>query len=460
MPLEEPSKALFADLYQLTMAQAYWQSGNTDTATFSLFFRDYPPNRAYFVFAGLADVLDYVEDLRYEVHDIEFLRSLGLFDSEFLEYLPSLRFTGSVRAMPEGAICFKDEPVIEVTAPVIEAQVLETFLVNQVNLQTILATKAARTIHAARGRPVVDFAARRTHGTEAAEKLARSCYMVGFAGTSNLAAGARHGIPTFGTMAHSFVTAFPEEIDAFRAYASSFPDSSTFLVDTYDTLSGTRKAIDVAREMERKGHRLRAIRLDSGDLLDLAHGARSLLDEAGLESVQVFATGGLDEFQIEELLESAAPIDGFGVGTMLGVSADAPWAECVYKLVDYGGRPVLKLSPDKETLPGSKQVYRLRDNRGHYVRDLIALSSEGPPSPDHEPLLEYVVREGKRLEWLPPLESLRETFAGEFPFLADRHKALSSPSAYDVEISDQMNALRSMLVHEVREREIEGPPTG
>ena len=235
------------------MAQAYWQSGKTDTATFSLFFRDYPPDRAYFVFAGLADVLDYVADLRYQGDDIEFLRSLGLFDREFLEYLPGLRFTGSVRAMAEGTICFKDEPVIEVTAPVIEAQVLETFLVNQVNLQTILATKAARTVNAARGRQLVDFAARRTHGTEAAEKLARSCYMVGFAGTSNLAAGAMHSIPTFGTMAHSFVTAFEEEIDAFRAYANSFPDSSTFLVDTYDTLEGTRKAIEVAREMEQQG---------------------------------------------------------------------------------------------------------------------------------------------------------------------------------------------------------------
>ena len=459
MPLFGPSKALFADLYQLTMAQAYWQSGNTGTATFSLFFRDYPPNRAYFVFAGLADILDYVDELRYEDHDIEYLRSIDLFDREFLEYLPSVRFTGSVRAMAEGTICFKNEPVIEVTAPVIEAQVLETFLVNQVNLQTILATKAARSVHAASGRPVVDFAARRTHGTEAAEKLARSCYMVGFAGTSNMAAGASHGIPTFGTMAHSFVTAFEEEIDAFRAYAKSFPDSSTFLVDTYDSIEGTKKAIVVAREMEREGHNLRAIRLDSGDLLDLARAARSLLDQAGLEGVQVFATGGLDERQIQELLESGAPIDGFGVGTKLGVSADAPWAECVYKMVEYCGRPVLKLSPDKETLPGSKQVYRLRDDRGYYAKDLIATESEGPPSPEHEPLLEYVVRDGRRLESLAPLEDLRETFAREFQFLADPHKGLSSPLTYAIETSQGLEALRSTLVHDLRNRDLQGPPT-
>ena len=454
MPLTEPSKALFADLYQLTMAQAYWQSGKTDTVTFSLFFRDYPPDRGYLVFAGLADVIDFLEDLRFEGDDIEHLRSLGLFDREFLEFLTGLRFTGSVRAMAEGAIFFKNEPVIEVTAPVIEAQVLETFLVNQVHLQTILATKAARTVHAARGRPVVDFAARRTHGTEAADKLAVSSYMVGFAGTSNIAAGARHGIPTFGTMAHSFVTAFEEETDAFRAYARSFPDSSTFLVDTYDTLEGTRKAIVVAREMERRGHRLRAIRLDSGDLLDLAHGARSLLDQAGLKEVQVFATGGLDELQIEALLEAGAPIDGFGVGTKLGVSADAPWADCVYKLVDFGGRPVLKLSTDKATLPGGKQVYRLRDEGGDYVRDLIALASEGPPSPGHEPLLGDIVRGGRRVQSLPPLEGRRERFARELPCLPDRHKAPSSPSAYDVGISDRLSSLRSTLTHEVRERQL------
>ena len=454
MPLAVPSKALFVDLYQLTMAQAYWQSGKTDTATFNLHFRDYPPNRAFLVFAGLSDVLDFVDDLRYEGDDIEHLLSLDLFDGEFLEFLSHLRFTGNVRAMAEGAIFFKDEPVIEVTAPVIEGQLLETYLVNQVHLQTVLATKAARIVHAARGRPVVDFAARRTHGTEAADKLAGCSYMVGFAGTSNMAAGARRGIPTFGTMAHSFVNAFEEEIEAFRAYARSFPDSSTFLVDTYDTLEGTRNAIEVAREMERRGHRLRAIRLDSGELFDLAHRARSLLDEAGLEGVQVFATSGLDESQIDALLEAGAPIDGFGVGTKLGVSADAPWAECVYKLAHYGGRPVLKLSADKESLPGSKQVYRLRDDRGRYVRDTISLAKEDPPSPEHEPLLEYVVRDGRRVKSLPPLEHLRARFSREYACLADRYKDLNSPTAYDVRTSDQLHALRSALVREVQDRAI------
>ncbi|MGH2544328.1 MAG: nicotinate phosphoribosyltransferase, partial [Ardenticatenaceae bacterium] len=372
MARRELSIGLFTDLYELTMAQAYWKSGVTADAVFSLFFRNYPPNRAYFVFAGLEDILDYLESLRFTENDIEHLRNRKIFEDAFLDYLSRLRFTGSARAMPEGSIFFADEPVIEVTSPVVEAQLIETFLVNQANLQTVLATKASRVMHAARGKAVVDFAARRTHGTEAASKLARVGYMVGFASTSNVLAGGLYDIPISGTMAHSFVTAFDDEIDAFRAYALAFPDSTTLLVDTYDTLEGVRKAIDVAREMEGRGHRLRAVRLDSGDLLDLSLKTREMLDAAGLHDVQVFASGGLDEFQVDELLSAGAAIDGFGVGTLVGVSADAPWTDCAYKLVEYDGRPVLKLSSGKQTLPGPKQVHRFRDSQGCYERDVIS----------------------------------------------------------------------------------------
>ena len=316
--------ALFTDLYQLTMAQAYWQSGVTAQATFSLYFRTYPPDRAYFVLAGVTDVLEYLEGLTVSDQDIDYLRSLGLFDREFVKFLLGLRFTGTVRAMSEGSIFFAGEPVLEVTAPVIEAQIVETYLINQINLQSILATKSARVVTAARGRTVVDFAARRTHGVDAATKQARVSYMVGFVGTSNVLAGGLYGIPVFGTMAHSFVQSFHHEGDAFRAYAKSFPDKTTLLVDTYDTLEGVRKAISVARDLGRRGHALVSLRLDSGDLAELSAGARRLLDGAGLKDVQVFASGGLDEFEVEGLLEAGAPIDGFGVGTRVGVSADAP----------------------------------------------------------------------------------------------------------------------------------------
>ena len=376
---KEPSLALFTDLYELTMAQAYWQSGVREQATFSLFFRSYPPDRSYFVLAGVQDVLDHLEGFRFSGDDIEFLGSTDRFDAGFVDFLHGLRFTGSVRAMHEGSMFFANEPVIEVTAPVIEAQIVETFLINQVNLQSVLATKASRVVHAARGRSVVDFAARRTHGIDAADKLGRVSYMVGFDGTSNMLAGKRYGIPTFGTMAHSFVETFPTELDSFRAYAESFPDSTTLLVDTYDTLEGVKKAVSVAGEMRRRGHVSRAIRLDSGDLLDLAVKARAMLDGAGLADVQVFASGGLDEFGVDSLLGSGAPIDGFGVGTKVGVSADAPWTDCAYKLVEYDGRPVLKLSPGKQSLPGRKQVFRYRDESGIYVRDVVGLADEQPP---------------------------------------------------------------------------------
>ena len=268
--------------------------------------------------------------------------------------------------MKEGSIFFAGEPVMEVTAPIIEAQIVETCLLNQVNLQTILATKASRVVHAARGRTVVDFAARRTQGAEASNKLARAAYMVGFAGTSNVLAGKMYGIPVFGTMAHSFIEAFESEEQALRAYARSFPDDSTFLVDTYDTPSGVEKAAAVAAAMAEQGHSLQAVRLDSGDLLELAARSREILDRAGLPRVRIFASGGLDEHEVDRLLREGAPIDGFGVGTKVGVSQDAPWSDCTYKLVEYDGRPTLKLSTDKATLPGPKQVYRFVDQQGSY----------------------------------------------------------------------------------------------
>jgi nicotinate phosphoribosyltransferase len=452
------SLGLFTDFYELTMAQAYWQSNRTASATFSLFFRKYPPDRAYFVFAGLADVLDYLEGFRFSPGDLDYLRSLDRFDRDFLEYLRQVQFTGGVRAMPEGTIFFINEPVVEVTGPVIEAQLVETFLVNQINLQTILATKASRVVHAARGRQLVDFAARRTHGVEAANKLARVSYLVGFDSTSNTLAGALYGLPVSGTMAHSYITSFQSEIESFRHFARSFPDTSTFLVDTYDTLEGTKKAVAVAREMRKQGQQLRAIRLDSGDMLDLSRKARALLDEAGLSEVQIFASGGLDEFEVDELLRAGAPIDAFGVGTKVGVSADAPWTDCAYKLVEYAGRPVLKLSTKKQTLPGPKQVFRHRDPGGTDLRDMIARAEER--SENGEPLLGDVMVGGKRVTADPTLEELRSHFRQEFACLPQRHKALRSPEVYEVRISQELEDLRQRIVRETTEREINSGQEG
>ena len=450
-PSRKLSPALFSDLYELTMAQAYWQSGKTADATFSLFFRTLPRDRGYLVFAGLADAVDYLEGFHFTGDDIAHLRDEKLFDDDFLSYLAGIRFTGNVRSMEEGSIAFANEPLIEVTAPVIEAQLVETFLVNQVNLQTLLATKASRVVHAAQGRTVVDFAARRTHGTEAADRLARLSYLVGFAGTSNVLAGGLYGIPTFGTMAHSFITAFDDETEAFRAYARSFPDTSTFLVDTYDTVEGVRSSMTVAREMAERGYALRAIRLDSGNLGELAVTARAMLDEAGLQYVEIFASGGLDELSVDELVTSEAPVDGFGVGTRVGVVADAPGGDSVYKMVTYRGYPVLKLSTDKATVPGPKQVFRRRRADGSYAGDIIACASERPPG-ESEPLLDDVMRAGKPLAPNPALELLRKRFAEQFARLPEEHKALKSPAAYAVCTSDTLTELTREVTLDLERR--------
>lgn len=449
-----PSRALFADLYELTMAQAYWQHAQTATATFSLFFRNYPPDRAYMVFAGLDEALEHLESLRFTGGDIAYLRSLGLFDDVFLDWLRDLRFTGGVRAMEEGELVFANEPVLEVTGPVIEAQIIETAVMNAVSLQTMLATKASRVVHAAQGRRVVEFAARRTHGAEAADRLARVSRIAGFAGTSNVRAAARYGMPPAGTMAHSFIASFPSEAEAFEAYAESFPDSTTLLIDTYDTIGGARRAAEVGKRLRERGHALRAVRLDSGDLLQLSIECRKLLDDAGLEDVHVFASGGLDEFEIDELVRAGAPIDGFGVGTKLGVSADAPWSDWAYKLVEYDSQPVLKLSSGKETLAGCKQVHREQDGGGMYVQDVLALAGEEQSAADGEPLLRTVMERGRRTAAPPSLEALRERFAERFARLPARHKALRAPCPYRVARSPALDDLQRRTTQNVVAKEL------
>jgi len=441
--------ALVTDLYELTMAQAYFEHGMNAPATFSLFVRKLPRNRGYLVSAGLEDVVRYLENLHFPPSTLEYLESTRLFSPAFLDYLSRLRFTGEVWAIPEGRLFFANEPVVEVTAPIIEAQIAETYIINQVNLQTTLATKASRCVLAAEGRTLVDFALRRTQGLDAGLKLARVSYMVGFSATSNVLAGKVYGIPVTGTMAHSFVTAFEHELDAFRAFAETFPDQSILLIDTYDTLEGARKAVEVAREMARRGRRLQGVRLDSGDLLALSREVRRILDEAGLREVPIVASGGLDEYRIRDLVRAGAPIDAFGVGTRMGVSADAPYLDLAYKMVRYGERPVLKLSQDKVSLPGDKQVYRLYGEDGRFRHDILALREERVE--EGEPLLVPVMREGRLVEPLPSLEDLRRRFREELERLPEPYRALEDPPTYPVALAPRLRALYEELAKEVEE---------
>ena len=435
----EPSDALYVDLYQLTMAQAYLRSGRTAEATFSLFVRNLPPDRGFLLFAGLDDVVDYLANLRFTPQDLDYLRSTGQFGDDFIEYLAGFRFTGSVRAMDEGTAFFANEPVIEVTAPVIEGQIVETFLINQVNMASLFATKAARVVKAAGGAGVVDFAARRTHGTDAGNKFARASYIGGFVGTSNVGAGARYGIPTIGTMAHSFITSFDNELAAFRAYADTFPDSTTLLVDTYDTVEGVAAAITVAHELESRGSRLVGIRLDSGDLDSLSRTARQMLDDASFGDVQIVASGGLDEFSIEALVANGAPIGAYGVGTLAGVSADAPWSDAAYKQVTYDGDPVAKFSPGKATFPGPKQVWRCFDEGdGRVAHDHLTSADAESPEPNAMTLLHEVMRDGAVIGDLPSLEQVRDRARLELGRLPESVLKLVGPTPVQVRVSDEL----------------------
>jgi nicotinate phosphoribosyltransferase len=431
------------------MAQAYFRHGMFAPATFSLFIREYPPNRGYLVAAGLEDALDFLEAMKFGPSSIAYLKSTGIFTDDFLDYLGAVRFTGSVRAIPEGRLFFANEPVLEVTGPIIEAQIAETFIINQINLQTLLATKAARCVWACQGRTVSDFASRRTHGTDAALKMARCSYIGGFESTSNVLAAKMYGIPPAGTMAHSFISSFPSESDAFNAYSETFPNRTILLLDTYDTIVGARKAVETAKNLEKAGNRLVAVRLDSGDYDSLSRQVRQILDEADLPYVRIVASGGLDEYELERLVNGGAPIDLFGVGTKAGVSADAPWTDMAYKLVCYDGRPVMKLSTDKESPPGAKQVFRMRDGDGNWFRDVVALSDEKVAGADG--LLCTVMHEGQRVADSPTLEEIRDRFNQDWPSLDSRFKALVGPPRFPVQVSPKLQRLTA----EVREKLID-----
>jgi len=419
-------RALLVDLYELTMSASYLAEGVTGDATYELFFRALPGVRNYLVACGLAEGLDYLESLAFTEEDLAYLAGLGLFGDPFLAHLADLRFTGEVWAVPEGEVVFAGEPVLRVTAPIIEAQIVETYLLNVINVATSIASKAARVAAACAGRTFVDFSARRDHGPDAAMIAARSSFVGGASATSNVAAGARWGIPLSGTMAHSYVLAFASEEDAFRAFARTFPEP-TLLIDTFDTLNGARTAAAVASDTT-----VRGVRLDSGDLADLSRRVRRILDDAGHPEVQIFASGDMDEYRIAALLTGGAPIDGFGVGTQLGTSGDAPALGGVYKLVVDRSGPKAKTSTGKATLPGVKQVFRFFSG-GVADRDLIAPARAVVP--EGTPLLEPVMAEGRRLGPDPPLTEIQDRCRRSVAALPPRLHSLGPVAPYPVEVS-------------------------
>jgi len=437
------SSGLLTDLYELTMAAAYVADGLAEKpATFSLFVRKLPATRGYLVAGGLDAALSHLEALSFTADDLAYLDELELFSPATLQRLARLRFSGSVRAVPEGTVVFAGEPLLEVTGPVIEAQLAETILLNQVTTATTLTTKASRYRHAARGRPVVDFAFRRTQGVEAAMALTRAAAVVGLAGTSNVPGARRYGLTTSGTMAHSFVQAHADEEGAFRVFARLFGSHAVLLVDTYDTRQGVEHALAVAAELRATGREIRGIRLDSGDLAALARDARRRLDETGFPELQILASGGLDEHTIEALVTDGVPIDGFGVGSDLGVSADAPVLDTAYKLVAFDGRPVRKLSPGKQTWPGAKQVWR----RGDWSADVLALADEPSPATGCEPLLVEVMRDGLRSEpGCAGVAQAHARFEEQWALLPEPYKRLRDPDPWAVEISPGLERLTQRM---------------
>jgi nicotinate phosphoribosyltransferase len=436
---------LLTDLYQLTMMQAYWRDGMLEPAVFTLSVRRLPPERNFLLACGLDDVLAYLGNLRFSDDDIAFLRSLPHFDGAFLNWLSNLRFTGDVHAVPEGTPVFADEPILEIVAPLPEAQLVESFVLNTIHLQTLLASKAARVVAAAAGRSVVDFGMRRMHGADAALKGARAFYIAGTSATSNVLAGREYGIPVAGTMAHSYIQAHASELDAFRAFARQYPEA-TLLVDTYDTLGGVANVIALAGELG-NDFRVRGVRLDSGDLGVLSTSVRALLDEAGLTQVRIFASGGLDEHVIADLVAHGAPIDGFGVGTAMGVSRDRASLDMVYKLAEYAGAGRIKTSPGKPILPGRKQVFRI-ERGGVAAEDVIARHDEELPG---HALLQCVMQSGQRVGAAgDSLQAARVRAKREIEALPAEIRSLDPPTRpFVVHVSGALGRLHQRIISTV-----------
>jgi nicotinate phosphoribosyltransferase len=430
--------ALLTDLYELTMLQAYRASGMNDVAVFEMFVRALPPRRNFLLVAGLEQVVEYLLGLRFSADELAWLASTGRLDAGFVESLRDFRFTGDLDAIPEGTVAFADEPLLRVTAPLAQAQFVETRILNLVHLQTLVASKAVRCVLAAEGRPLVDFGFRRAHGAEAGLLSARASYLAGFAGTATVEAARRFGVPVFGTMAHSFVQAHDDEAAAFADFARAHPGNTTLLIDTYDTARAARRVVALAAS----GVPVQGVRIDSGDLAAHAREVRRILDDGGLTQARIFASGNLDEDRVHELVASGAPIDAFGVGTRMNVSADAPFLDCAYKMCEYAGSARRKRSEGKESWPGRKQVFRRTDGRGRMAGDLIGLEGDDAPG---APLLEPVLRAGRRVGPPPALGALRDRARAQVAALPEALRTLAPAPAYPVEVASSLRALAAAV---------------
>ncbi len=429
---------LLTDLYQLNMLQAYLEAGMTATAVFEFFVRKLPPSRNFLIAAGLETVVDFLEGAAFTAAELEWLRGSGRFSEAFVDHLEGFRFTGELHALREGTVCFPDEPLLRLTAPLPEAQLLETRIINLLHFQTVIASKAARMVLAAPGKTLVDFGLRRAHGAEAGLLAARASYLAGFAGSATTPVAPLWGIPVYGTMAHSFIQAHDDEEAAFETFARARPDAVVLLLDTYDTLAAARTVVRLAPRLAQRGITVRGVRLDSGDLAEEARAVRRLLDRAGQETIQIFASGGLDETLLARYHAEAVPIDGYGIGTSLTTASDAPALDCAYKLQEYAGRPKRKVSTGKATWPGRKQVYR------HYGHDAVmagdVLTCDGD-SQGGEALIAPVMRAGRRIAPLPGLEEARAHAAAEFRRLPVALRSLDPAPPYPVEVSAALRRL-------------------
>ena len=437
--------AVLTDLYQLAMLKSYHDQDLNQTAVFEFYIRNLPAQRNFLMAAGLEQVLEYLENLQFSPQERDWLKKSGRFPVDFADSLKDFRFTGDVDALPEGTVFFSNEPVLRITAPLPQAQLAESRIINILQMQTLTASKAARMVLTAPGKTLLDFGLRRAHGAEAGLFVARASYLAGFNGSATVPAEPFYGVPVFGTMAHSYIQAHPDETTAFKDFAHSWPDSTIFLLDTYDTVQAAHKVVALARDLKKEGLSIHGVRLDSGDLVQLAKQVRSILDEGGLRDTRIFASGNLDEYTLEQLISQQAPIDGFGIGTRLAVSEDAPTLECVYKLQEYDGQPRRKRSEGKATWPGKKQVFRIFDAQGKMQEDHLAIEDESLPG---EPLLKPCMRQGQRLSPPAPLEQLRTHAARQLDQLPKALRSLKPASAYPVHISQKIRELADRLDRE------------
>lgn len=450
--MNEGSSPLLTDLYQLNMIEAYLAYGETQPAVFELFMRKLPARRSFLMAAGLEQALEFLETLHFSQDELDWLKGTGRFSSRTLDYLAALRFSGDVQAMAEGTVFFANEPVLRLTAPLPEAQLVEARLINILHFQTLIASKASRIVLAAPGKLLVDFGLRRAHGAEAGLMAGRASYIAGFAGTATVLAGKMFGIPLFGTMAHSYIQANDDEAVAFERFARARPDGLVFLLDTYDVEAAARKVVALAPKLKDARISISGVRLDSGDLIGLSRSVRRILDDGGLKHVTILASGGLDEDQLAAIVKANAPIDGFGVGTSMTTSSDAAALDCAYKLQDYAGLPRRKHSPGKETWPGRKQVWRRYGADGRMAGDVISVESDEQPG---ETLIHEAMRAGKRLKPPPSLDDIRARAANELGRLPEPLRVLTPGATYEVEIGRALKDLaaefdRRVLDHKRR----------